>query len=207
MLSPAFHRWPFLTLVPLCLLCACITLPYSPGLKTFSKAAQPPSPLTRAAASSTQQPVIGRQLLVWHHEVCVHTTEDQQACSPLASVAHLEIHSYGGQRSPNQVWAANSAAIEPLAPLAKQLWEVTAVTLIAYGFPLLWWLSGCFSHPGLTPWCPGEWAQRFQLCSHFRHKFWQARPDSALLLFGSSFVTGTACCGHFSPLRIWDLNR
>ncbi|XP_058528077.1 F-box/WD repeat-containing protein 4 isoform X2 [Ochotona princeps] len=22
----------------------------------------------------------------------------------------------------------------------------------------------------------------------------------------SSFVTGTACCGHFSPLRIWDLN-
>ncbi|XP_077604536.1 F-box/WD repeat-containing protein 4 isoform X3 [Crocuta crocuta] len=22
-----------------------------------------------------------------------------------------------------------------------------------------------------------------------------------------SFVTGTACCGHFSPLRIWDLNR
>ncbi|XP_045294600.1 F-box/WD repeat-containing protein 4 isoform X4 [Leopardus geoffroyi] len=23
----------------------------------------------------------------------------------------------------------------------------------------------------------------------------------------SSFVTGTACCGHFSPLRIWDLNR
>ncbi|KAK2496826.1 LOW QUALITY PROTEIN: hypothetical protein MC885_007226 [Smutsia gigantea] len=21
-----------------------------------------------------------------------------------------------------------------------------------------------------------------------------------------SFVTGTACCGHFSPLRIWDLN-
>ncbi|XP_055976826.1 F-box/WD repeat-containing protein 4 [Sorex fumeus] len=22
----------------------------------------------------------------------------------------------------------------------------------------------------------------------------------------SSFVTGTACCGHYSPLRIWDLN-
>nr|XP_055107394.1 F-box/WD repeat-containing protein 4 isoform X1 [Symphalangus syndactylus] len=27
-----------------------------------------------------------------------------------------------------------------------------------------------------------------------------------LISAGSSFVTGTACCGHFSPLRIWDLN-
>ena len=59
--------------------------------------------------------------MVWHREVGVHTAEDQQACSPLASVAHLEIHSY--------------AAIEPVGPLAKQLWEVTAITLIPYGFP------------------------------------------------------------------------
>ncbi|XP_040599697.1 F-box/WD repeat-containing protein 4 isoform X3 [Mesocricetus auratus] len=30
--------------------------------------------------------------------------------------------------------------------------------------------------------------------------------DSHIVSAGGSFVTGTACCGHFSPLRIWDLN-
>ncbi|XP_063100422.1 F-box/WD repeat-containing protein 4 isoform X2 [Cavia porcellus] len=30
--------------------------------------------------------------------------------------------------------------------------------------------------------------------------------NSHIVSAGGSFVTGTACCGHFSPLRIWDLN-
>ncbi|XDC66663.1 F-box/WD repeat-containing protein 4 isoform X4 [Ovis aries] len=30
--------------------------------------------------------------------------------------------------------------------------------------------------------------------------------NSHIISAGGSFVTGTACCGHFSPLRIWDLN-
>lgn len=66
--------------------------------------------------------------MVWHCELGVHTTEAQQACSPLASVAHLEIHFYGGQRLAN-------SAIESMGPLAKQLWEVTALTLLPYGLP------------------------------------------------------------------------
>ncbi|KAM5244415.1 F-box/WD repeat-containing protein 4 isoform 4-T4 [Hipposideros larvatus] len=39
--------------------------------------------------------------------------------------------------------------------------------------------------------CPG----RLELC-------FVTNQQSGL----GSFVTGTACCGHFSPLRIWDLN-
>ncbi|XP_077352389.1 F-box/WD repeat-containing protein 4 isoform X7 [Festucalex cinctus] len=31
--------------------------------------------------------------------------------------------------------------------------------------------------------------------------------DSSLISGGSSFVTGTACCENFSPLRIWDVER
>lgn len=43
-------------------------------------------------------------------------------------------------------------------------------------------------------------------CTFFRT--WGLVSVFCLFLFSnSSFVTGTACCGHTSPLRIWDLER
>ncbi|XP_023571331.1 F-box/WD repeat-containing protein 4 isoform X4 [Octodon degus] len=51
------------------------------------------------------------------------------------------------------------------------------------------------------PWSSGRLGQ----CSHTiqtEDRVWSVAISPLL----SSFVTGTACCNHFSPLRIWDLN-
>ncbi|XP_031972334.1 F-box/WD repeat-containing protein 4 isoform X1 [Corvus moneduloides] len=41
--------------------------------------------------------------------------------------------------------------------------------------------------------------------AHIYPSVWCSAVVSSKCLWRSSFVTGTACCGHTSPLRIWDL--
>ncbi|XP_059517144.1 F-box/WD repeat-containing protein 4 isoform X7 [Myotis daubentonii] len=53
-----------------------------------------------------------------------------------------------------------------------------------------------------------RWLRRFTGCDLLWRRIARASLNSGFTRLGTdlSFVTGTACCGHFSPLRIWDLN-
>ncbi|ELK35629.1 F-box/WD repeat-containing protein 4 [Myotis davidii] len=107
-----------------------------------------------------------------------------------------------------------------------QLWSLTVKT---FGSETELISVACFGNAptaqlwkGITVQHPAACSRRPFLCDGFV-TFMQLKPERLaslglrvvhleVIFYGgrdhaaSSFVTGTACCGHFSPLRIWDLN-